>query len=127
MAAEVAAEVAVFVAEVAQEVAEVALQEVVAVVVALGVEEDSRLALCNIIVLPIFHLQCFEKRLQESFVCTVFYLELNLLVLKLLPNLILLQILMFYQPPLILQFVPEYIHGSRLWKMKFSLSYFSYS
>lgn len=96
MAAEVAVGVVAFVEGVAQEVAEVALQEVVAVV-ALGVEEDSRLELCNIIVLPNFHLQCrFEKRLQESFVCTVFYLELNFLVLKLLPNLILLQILMFY-------------------------------
>lgn len=97
MVAEVAVGVVAFVEEVAQEVAEVALQEVVAVVVALGGEEDSRLALCNIIGLPIFDLKCcFEKRLQESFVCTVFYLELNLLVLKLLPDLSLLQILTFY-------------------------------
>lgn len=52
--AEVVAEEAVgvvaFVEGVAQEVAEAALQEVVAVVGALGVEEDSRLALCTIIV-----------------------------------------------------------------------------
>ena len=80
MGVEVAAEVAVglvaFVEGAVQEVAEVALQEVVAVVVALGVEEDTKLALCNTIILSIFHLQChFGKRLLESFVSTVFCLE----------------------------------------------------
>lgn len=65
MGAEAAAEVAFVVGVVAfvEGVAEVVLQEVV-VVVALGVEEDSRLALCNIIVLSIFDFYCrFEKRL----------------------------------------------------------------
>lgn len=98
MVAEVVSEVVVgvvvaFVEGVAQEAAEVALQEVAGVVVALGVEEDSRIALCTIIVLSIFHLQCHsEERLQQAFVCTVFCLALNLLVFKIL-NLILLQIL----------------------------------